>query len=320
MIIDMHRHIWSISERYPRVRELASGGAQDWVREDSNDIQTFGGLDRLAEQGTQIVQELDAAGVDKTIVFLGDYGLLLGEGTHDIMAENFAHVELASLHPERIIPFFGIDPRRPGAADYFETALREWKVRGLKLHPATGYSPSDDICWPLYKLAGEYGVPVAIHTGPMASPLLSDTCQPVRVDRPAAEFPETKFIMLHAGQCWWREALNIAFWKSNIYLELSMWQFTYLNEHPLFVRALALMKATIGTDRLLFGSDHPGLSSTLGLSDWVAAFRKLPEEAPHYGGDVTTSDVDAILGENAASLLRVRDVSIKQDDLIGGVE
>lgn len=297
MIVDFHRHLWSVLERYPAVRAQASARHLDVesAMEERPDV---------AGRGQRIVEEMAAAGIDLTVVFLGDYGLRLGEGALPVEEENRLTAALATTHPESFVAFVGVDPRRPGALELFRRGLDEWGMRGLKLHPGAGFAPDDAVYDPFFRLAGERGVPVVVHTGPMASPLLSATAHPVRLDRVAADFPDTTIVMQHAGQqCWWEEAVNIAFWKPNIVLELSMWQWTYQLDAAEFVRRLAVMKERVGVDRILFASDYPGLSSALPLADWVGVFRGLPELAAEHGYDFTAAEADAVLGGNAARLL-----------------
>jgi predicted TIM-barrel fold metal-dependent hydrolase len=299
VIIDIHRHLWSVMERYPRVREIAARSHRD-VFDTASTQEAKPDADARA---AELIAEMDASGIDVSVLVAGDYGLRLGEAMLTIEEENRVQARLAQRHPERLVAFFGIDPRRPNSDEMFRTALREWGVKGLKLHPGSGYSPSDRVCFPLYELAAEHGVPVAVHTGPMAAPLLSRTAQPVLLDEAAAEFPETIFIMQHAGQASWQEALNVAFWKPNVMLELSMWQWVYLRNPAEFVAALATMKHMIGTERLLFASDFPGLRKTMSLVRWVDLFRELPDLARGYGADFSETDAASILGGNAARLL-----------------
>lgn len=300
MIVDFHRHLWSVLERYPRVRELAARSAAtpfdvDAAQEATPDV---------AQRGRVILDEMAGAGIDLTVVFLGDYGLRLGESALPVDQENRLTAQLARDHPESIVAFAGVDPRRPGSLDLFRRALDEWGMRGLKLHPGTGFSPDDEICDAFYALAGERGVPVVVHTGPMASPLVSATARPVNLDRPAADFPDTTIVMQHAGQhCWWEEALNVAFYKPNVMLELSMWQWNYQLDPVEFVRALSLMKRRIGTERILFASDYPGLSQAMGLREWVEVFQGLPQLAEQHGYEFDEADVAAILGGNAMRIL-----------------
>jgi predicted TIM-barrel fold metal-dependent hydrolase len=300
MIVDFHRHLWSVAERYPSVRipgtvggSLHSGaaGAPEPIPD-------------LARRGAEIVAEMDAAGVDRSVIFLGDYGLRLGEGTFTVEAENRLTAELARGRPDRLIAFLGVDPRRPGGLELFRRGVEEWGLRGLKLHPATGFRPSDPACRPFFELAGRLGVPIACHTGPMASPMLSHTCQPIYLDEMAADYPETTIIMQHAGQqAWWREALNIAFWKPNVVLELSMWQWAYLQDQREFVAAIARMRDTIGIERILFASDLPGLRGAMPLRAWVEVFQDLPALAGQHGYRFDQAEVQALLGGNAARIL-----------------
>ena len=300
MIVDMHRHLWSVAERYPQVRlPGAVGGSLHSGAEGAP-----APIPDLDRRGAEIIAEMDAAGVDRSVIFLGDYGLRLGEGTFTVEAENRLTADLARRHSDRLIPFLGVDPRRPGGLELFRRGVEEWGMRGMKMHPATGFRPSDPECRPFFALAGRLGVPIACHTGPMVSPMLSHTCQPIHLDEMAADYPETTIVMQHAGQqAWWREALNIAFWKPNVVLELSMWQWAYLQDRREFVAAIARMKATIGIDRIVFASDLPGLRGTMALRTWVEVFEGLPALAAEHGYQITDEDVRAILGGNATRIL-----------------
>ena len=225
-----------------------------------------GGLPDVDARGAAILAEMDEAGIDISVVFLGDYGLRLGESALSVEDENRRSPSwpAATRRGSCRSPVSTHGGRR--RLDLFRRDVDEWGMRGLKLHPGTGFDPAADVCRPFFELAGSRGVPVVVHTGPMASPLVSHTARPVNLDPVAADFPDTTIVMQHAGQrCWWEEALNIAFWKPNVHLELSMWQWTYQFDRAGFVRALGRMKQEIGLDRVLFGSDFPGLSETMGL-------------------------------------------------------
>lgn len=300
MIVDLHRHLWSILERYPTARELA--GRSSVHHMDTASAQPD--KPSVGERALSIIAEMDEAGIDRSVVFLGDYGLRLGDTALTFEEENRLIASMGNSYAGRIVPFAGIDPRRPGALDFFRSCLDDWGMRGLKLHPGTGFFPNDPECLPFFDLAGRRGVPVVVHTGPIASPLVSHTARPAFLDPVAADFPDTVIVLQHAGQrCWWEEALNVAFWKPNIYLELSMWQWTYSFSPNQFIEAIARMKQEIGLDRVLFGSDFPGLSKAMGLRQWVDVFRQLPELAASRGFEITTAEVDGILGGNAERIL-----------------
>lgn len=299
MIIDLHRHLWSVFERYTSVEGIRPGGAGTApAHEHEGHVEQ----DPVA-RGREIREEMAAAGVDHSVIMLGDYGLRLGEPALSIVEENALATDLAKQDPEHFTAFFGIDPRRPRAVELFRDAL-DLGARGLKLHPCAGFYPNDPVCRPLYALAGERGVPVAVHTGPLAAPLLGASADPIYLDEPAADFPQTTFIVLHAGQrAWFPIALDMARWKSNLHLELAMWQRELLESEERFIRRLDEMKRAIGLERVLFGSDCPGLTAVMSLGDWVQAFRDLPETAERYGCEITPDEVDLMLGGNAAALL-----------------
>lgn len=301
MRIDFHRHLYSATERYESVRKSVRRSGIGGAGESAGIPVEV----PLVERAAEIRREMESAGVAKSCLLLGDYGLLLGEGARSIEEENERALRLAADDPEHFIAFFGMDPRRPQAADQFRKAL-DAGAKGLKLHPCTGFFPNDPACYPLYELASERGVPVAVHTGPMAAPLLSEYANPVYLDAPAAAFPDLNFVMLHAGQrAWFEPALDMARWKPNFLLEISHWQSLYLEDERNFILRLIAIKSSIGLDRVIFGSDLPGLSGVMGLRTWVEAFERLPEAAARYDLKLTDEDVARMLGGAAASVLGI---------------
>jgi len=299
MIVDMHRHLWSVFERHPNAshrftRRFGPSQAQE---------STLDADGRAAD----VLAEMGGAGIDRTVIVVADFALRLGEGLLAIEEENQLVAGLARSYPGRIIPFLGVDPRRPGALELFRKGLDEWGVAGLKLHPSTGFFPHDPVCLSLFDLAGQRGVPVLVHTGPMVAPLLSRMAQPVHLDDVAADFPQTTIIMAHAGLCWWEEALDIAWHKPNVVLELSTWQWTFLRDPREFVHAIATMKDSIGADRIVFGSDFPALRAAMSLRSWVEVLRGLPDLARKHGRHISETEAQAILGGNAKRLLRLSD-------------
>lgn len=302
MIIDMHRHMWSLYERYPVARELAiRSGSQGFISTTVRPIPLVPDTDDAANM---IISMMDEAGIDKSLVFLADYGLRLGEGVLSVEGENRIHADLAHKHPDRLMAFVGVDPRRPGALELLRRGVDEWGMKGWKMHPTVGYFPNDRVCYPLYELCSARGVPIVSHTGPMASPLYSKYSQPMHLDDVATDFPDLTIIMAHAGQAWWPEALNIARTKGNVYLDLSMWQWEAKYPEQ-FVAALARMRDTIGAERMIFGSDFPGLRRAMELKPWVQTFQDLPALAKRYGYSFNSAEVDAIMCGNAQRLLKL---------------
>ncbi len=299
MIVDMHRHLWSVFERYP--------GASHRFTRRLGPAQAPKSAFDADRRAADILAEMEEAGIGRSVIVVADFALRLGEGLLAIEEENRLVAGLGRSHPGRLIPFLGVDPRRPGALELFRKGLDEWGVAGLKLHPSTGFFPHDPVCLPLFDLASQRGVPVLVHTGPMVPPLYSRMGQPVHLDDVAADFPQTIIIMAHVGLCWWEEALDIAWHKPNIILELSTWQWTFLRDPREFVRAVATMKDSIGADRLVFGSDFPALRAAMSLRKWVEVFQGLPDLARDHGFRISKADAQAMLSGNAQRLLRLSD-------------
>ena len=85
-----------------------------------------------------IVEEMDGASVDVSVIIVADFAKRFGEPGVSIEEENEMLSQARDLYPERLIAFYGIDPQRPGSADKFEAAVKAGKVSGIKLHPDHG--------------------------------------------------------------------------------------------------------------------------------------------------------------------------------------
>jgi predicted TIM-barrel fold metal-dependent hydrolase len=73
----------------------------------------------------------------------------------------------------------------------FETAVKEWGFRWLKLMPPKhGYRIVKDLVYPLLQRAAELNVPVSIHSG-------QESCHPADIGFIALEFPDIPFMMDH---------------------------------------------------------------------------------------------------------------------------
>ncbi|MDP2706491.1 MAG: hypothetical protein Q8O70_03165, partial [Burkholderiales bacterium] len=96
-------------------------------------------------QADNIIVEMDKAGVDISVIFAVDYGLLLGEAQIHIFEQNKMYADIARLHAGRMIPFMAIDPRRKDGLKHCEQAYHEWGMKGFKLHAGVGYLPDDPV-------------------------------------------------------------------------------------------------------------------------------------------------------------------------------
>jgi predicted TIM-barrel fold metal-dependent hydrolase len=304
VIIDAHIHFlpkdW-VGEYFwndlVRVGSTLTGRTPDEVRKRIPEVQVG---------GEALLEEMDEAGVHKCLVVNFDVDL------YPTMAGRVPNAEKVKViagwvkkHPTRIMSLASVDPRQPGAAEEFERQVKEYGFKGVKLHPGVGYYPNDPFVYPIYQKALELGVPVWIHTGIGGLPMQSKFSWPVWVDDPAYHFPDVDFVLCHAGIYQWMDACSVASIKSNVHLEMSAWQAIYRSDPRYFYQTLRTILNAVGRSRVLFGSDWPMFRSLMTEGEWVKAFQEAPERAKEFGIKFSQAEIDAIMGDNAARLLKL---------------
>ena len=123
-------------------------------------------------------------------------------------------------------------------------------IRGLKLHPAIqSFHPNDEAARELYKLAGEYDIPVIWHCGPVdiEPKKARRLSQVANYEAPIKEFPDTTFILGHSGALQCEQAVAFQKRYRNVYLEVSCISLPQM-DHVL---------TNADEDRIMFGSDWP---------------------------------------------------------------
>ncbi|MHA1594275.1 MAG: amidohydrolase family protein [Candidatus Baldrarchaeia archaeon] len=313
MIVDAHTHIldkdwlpdlwWdALAEIY--VHELQRLGTK--VTKD--DVKRMIFPQFYDPNGDKLLKEMDRAGIDVSIVFAVDFGLALGEPRVSIEEQNRRIAKLQDKHPDRIVALFTIDPRRPSAVDLFETAVKEWGMRGLKLHPGAGFYPNSKEVYRMLEKARELRVPVLFHTGQVVQPLRSKYCDPIYIDDLLIDFHDLTIQVAHLSFGWRYELFHMGSTKTNLVADFSGWQLTARNNPTFFCQVLREAIDAFGPDRILFGTDGPYLRAAMPDKDFVNFIRTLPEKAP-AGIKFTEKEINMILGENAA---RIYGIEIKK--------
>lgn len=309
MIIDSHFHLvdkgWVGDDFFLSMAKIVVAGATKATGEagpDPNEV-VNNVLPVLADTtGDKLVAKMDAAGVDKSCIFCVDYAALTGEPGVDIADQNRMIAEAAKRFPDRLVPFFSIDPRRDGALEMFKRGVEDWGMRGLKLHPTAGFYPYQEECYPLYEACVEYGIPVVVHTGSQPAPMKFRFARPVYLDDVAADFPDLPIIAAHVGHAFWEEALLMAGVKPNIYFDFSGWQIAF-NEHPEnFYRMLRRVIDDVGPWRVFFGTDGPYLDILCPIDVWMKAVVE-PDLSCAPEVSFTKEEQDIIMGNSFAKLL-----------------
>jgi hypothetical protein len=247
---------------------------------------------------------MEEAGIDMTVIFPFDTGLMVGEPKVPIEEQNKAVLDMAKRFPKKIIPFVTMDPRRPKAKDFIKKAFEEWGARGLKLHPGGGFNPEGKETLSLVEAVAKYKVPVLIHTGPSVPPTSSKYCDPMYLDEMLLHFPEVNVIAAHMAYGYRDILFSLGLNRPNLYTDLAAWQTTARDHYHDFAEAVSHAVAHFGPERVLFGTDNPYLWPVLPEPKYVEAIKELSTK-PVEHLRVAEKDVNMILGENAQRLLRL---------------
>jgi len=216
-------------------------------------------------------------------------------GTTFITNESVAAI--ADRHPDRFIPFAGVDIMRGAAAVRdVERWIRLRRFRGLSLRPfMTGLAADDRRYYPFYEKCVELNVPVSIHASANWTTCRpSDLGHPHHFDVVACDFPELKLILSHAGYPWVLEACLLAWKHPNVYLELAAHRPRYFTTPGAGWEPLLQYGQTTIQDKILYGTGAFLIGRT--PAELVSEMRAVPLRA---------AVMDKWLYGNAARLLGI---------------
>jgi len=216
-------------------------------------------------------------------------------GTTFVTNESVAAI--AGRHPDRFLPFAGIDILR-GAAGLrdLEHWIRDRGFRGLSLRPfMIGFPADDRRYYPFYAKCVELDVPVSIHASAnWTTSRPSDLGHPRHFDQVACDFPELRLILSHAGYPWVLEACLLAWKHPNVYLELAAHRPRYFTAPGAGWEPLLRFGQTTIQDKVLYGTG----AFLLGIqpAELVREFRALP---------IRPEAMESWLWRNAVRVLRL---------------
>ncbi len=144
------------------------------------------------------------------------------------------------------------------------------------------------------------------HCAPAFHPrMYSRYSHPLEFDDVAADFPTLTMIMGHAGGEWWADCVAVAQGHPNMILELSEWH-TLIRDRPQeALHAIDRMRNAVGIDHIVWATDFPGKRSFISMKECVEIFQSFPSLGAKYGYKFSENDVEAMLGGNAAHLLKL---------------
>lgn len=251
----------------------------------------------LASDDATILASLDAAGIARALITGFDEASTGGT----TFVPNALVAAAAERHPDRFIPFVGVDIMRGSAAVRdVEHWVRERGFRGLSLRPFMIGLPADDRrYYPFYEKCVELGVPVSIHASAnWTTNRPSDLGHPRHFDAVACDFPELKLVLSHAGYPWILEACLLAWKHPNVYLELAAHRPRYFTAAGAGWEPLLRFGQTTIQDKVLYGTGAFLLARP--PLELVTEFRALP---------IAAAVMEKWLWRNAARLLGLGDVT-----------
>jgi predicted TIM-barrel fold metal-dependent hydrolase len=313
VVIDAHVHVF-LRKHWPEdhLEALADQYAVA-LRLKRNDV-INGALmqDMFDSNPDKLIKEMDGAGIDKSVVFAVDFwkGALPGlRLAADADEWNKYVLESVKKYPDRLVGFIAVDPRRKNALEIIDRGLKEGGMKGIKIHPVTGFYPSDDVCTPLYKKALDYGVPVLTHVGPLAGPFYTKFTNPIYIDEVAAKFPELRIIMAHAGWGMWLDSvISVLATRPLVYTDISAWGQTFHHYDQRYLVQSLRRLINVAPLRVLFGSDWGLAKTALSQKDWVKWLKEyqVPDAMKAIGiRNFTPKERNDLLGENARRLLGI---------------
>jgi len=224
---------------------------------------------------------------------------------------NCSDEEVASYcnqYPDRLIGFTSIHPDRFQPHKKIERAVTEFKMKGVKLYPHSGFYPNDHRLYPVYQKCVDYEIPVMIHTGIKALSWQSlKYNNPIYVDDVAVNFPELKIIMCHGGYPWVEEFIVVAYSNPNVWVDLTFLDYIekIFKVDRLAENTIKRLNDLIGSERLLWGSEGPYLELPLfgghTPENYAASQDRLVKRFDFF----SETDKTNILGENAKRLLKI---------------
>ncbi|GEL23750.1 hypothetical protein PSU4_27040 [Pseudonocardia sulfidoxydans NBRC 16205] len=192
-----------------------------------------------------LVQAMDAAGVDKLIV------PAQAGNEWDIPWEIPA--EMALRHPGRLYAVQSVNPSNisQGLRNLDEASKAPGFVGAHSYPHWWRLAPDDRVYYPFYAKCQELGVPIQIQVGQAFQNNLYNVGHPSTIDRIAVDFPELPIIGLHVGYPWEREMVAVSWKHPNVYIALD-------THHPSsWSRDVTDFIRGDGATKMMFATNYP---------------------------------------------------------------
>lgn len=287
--IDIHAHLPLLKFGGPLAPRLARSDSplSDAVHADS--------FDAIAKRR---IEDMDSWGVEKTTLMPIDFHW--GRTDDPQWEEAQAIARIARQYPDRFLPFLACDPRRPNALDQLDLAVGELGMKGVKLHPLSGFAVDDEAIYPFYERCTALRLPIVGHCRPIGMGERDDLSRPERYGHVAADFPELKICLGHlGGEPWMQRAIEVLEAHPNAWGDLSTNQSFALEKPAAFAGHLRRIMDGPAAARIMYASDWPT------GRDQDAAFLDLLRNGvvDEKSLSLNRDEIEALLYQNAAAFL-----------------
>ncbi|MDQ4075082.1 MAG: amidohydrolase family protein [Chloroflexota bacterium] len=266
-VIDAHIHIqpW----------EMLHEGARAALQRGRDTEQTM----EMMRDPDALVRYMDAHHIEQVAII--NYAAPGVMGFEEAGVNEFSS-RYATAHPDRIIPFGGIDPHNPDDIDSrLDHMIDDLGLRGIKIHPPhqllypNAYRDGGNVesLAVVYQKASDARIPVMIHTGTSVFPgARNKYADPMALDDVAVDFPNLTIILAHGGRPIWMDSAYFLLRRHpNIWFDISSVPPSRLLHYFPWLTRVA--------DKTIFGSDWPG-PGVPSMHENIEAFYELelPEE------------------------------------------
>ena len=154
-----------------------------------------------------MLQEMDTAGVTMGVI-PGRNGHFKGTISNDDI------IKLLGDFPGRFVGTAGLNAsKKEEAIDEIERTVLNGPLKGVSMEPGALDKPmyaDDPRIYPIYEKCEKHQIPVILMLGGRAGPDITYS-DPKIINRIAADFPKTNFIISHGGWPWVQQILGVCF-------------------------------------------------------------------------------------------------------------
>lgn len=214
---------------------------------------------------------------------------LLGWQIRDTLQQTFRH-------PGRVLPFLGVDTRRPDHMKYVEQHLGDGSCIGVKIYPSAGFSVQDAKMRGLLKKCHEMQAPVLMHCNRAGFGIAAhaENANPVHWIKLLHDFPDLRVCFGHFGGDdfisgafrrkrpvypgipWHVTILDLMRSTDNVYADISFHSMVVDSNHGEKYRAAmnSILSQGEFTDNILWGTDFIMILMQMQDSTYTKVFQQ----------------------------------------------